>query len=198
MKFDTNLSTIHGYLCGDGYVIKNPKTQVHKYYYIGFRNTNKTLLKDFQKKFTNVFRIKPIITIDKDRCKIQNKKIYYILTKDFSYYSQEWDMPTLKKDNLKHWLRAFFDCEAWVENQPAKSRLIGLECSNQKGIKEIQQSLEKLNMRSQIKKRKNRKIWRLTICGKENLRIFYKEVGFLHPEKYKKLRDAINSYKEVK
>jgi hypothetical protein len=39
MKFDTNLSSIHGYLCGDGYVIKNPKTQKHKYYHIGYKHS---------------------------------------------------------------------------------------------------------------------------------------------------------------
>jgi hypothetical protein len=49
MKFNNNLSAIHSYLCGDGYVIKNPKTQKHKYYHIGLRNTNQTLLRDFKK-----------------------------------------------------------------------------------------------------------------------------------------------------
>ena len=55
MKFDKNLAAIHAYLCSDGYVIKNPRTQKHKYYYIGFRNTNLILLKDFQKKFNDYF-----------------------------------------------------------------------------------------------------------------------------------------------
>ncbi len=62
MKFDQNLAAIHGYLCGDGYVIKNPNTQKHKYYHIGLRNTNDVLLKDFQQKFKAVFNIEPRIT----------------------------------------------------------------------------------------------------------------------------------------
>ncbi len=194
MNFDKNLSIIHGYLCGDGYVIRNPKDQIHKYYQIGFRNTNKTLLEDFQRRFTRVFRITPIISKDNDRCKIHNKEIYYLLTKKFSYYTREWELPRLKMDNLKYWLRAFFDCEAWVENQPAKSRLIGLECCNYNGIKKIQQSLEKFNIESQVKTKKDRNIWRLTICGKEDLKKFRKDIGFLHPEKNKKLNEAINSY----
>ena len=59
MKFDKNLSAIHGYLCADGYVCTNLPDQKHKYYSIGLRNTNITLLKDFESKFIKVFKIKP-------------------------------------------------------------------------------------------------------------------------------------------
>lgn len=157
MKFDANLSAIHGYLCGDGYVIKNPENQKHKYYYIGLRNTNDVLLKDFQKKFNSAFGLKPIIT-NEGRCKIQNKDIYHFLTKNHSYYSYEWKLPKLSKENLSCWLRAFFDCEGWVENQPAKSRLIGLDCCNKFGLNGIKSSLQKFNVCSQVKKRKGRTI----------------------------------------
>ena len=56
LKFNINLSIIHAYLCGDGYVVKNPTTQKKKYYYIGFRNTNKILLDDFENNFYNYSR----------------------------------------------------------------------------------------------------------------------------------------------
>ena len=194
MKFDENLSSLHAYLCGDGYVIGNSEGKGHKYYMIGFRNMNLKLLKDFQKKFNLYFGLKPIITRDKDRCKIGNKKIYYFLTKNYSYYSYEWNLPKLSKKNLKYWLRSFFDCEAWVENQPRKSRFIGLECCNYEGIVSIQNSLERFNINSQIRKKKDRTIWSLTICGLDNLKRFRKQVGFLHPNKNKKLDLAINSY----
>lgn len=193
MKFDKNLAAIHGYLCGDGYVIKNPETQKHKYYYIGFRNTNEVLLKDFQQKFEAIFGITPIIT-NEGRCKIQNKEIYYILTKDFSYYSYEWKMPELSKENVRSWLRAFFDCEGWVENQPGKSRLIGLECCNESGIIQVKDELQRLSISSQLVKKKDRTIWRITICGKENLQRFQKLIDFLHPQKKQKLETAIASY----
>jgi len=195
MKFTNNLAAIHGYLCGDGYVIRNPLTQSHKYYHIGFRNTNMVLLRDFQSKFFSEFGIKPIITND-GRCKIQNKKIYYILTKDFSYYSYEWELPKLSKINLKFWLRAFFDCEAWVENQPKKSRLIGLDCCNKKGLFSIKIALKNKGIKSNVKKRQNRKIWRLTICGFKNLVLFQKTIGFNHPNKKKCLLNAIKSYED--
>ncbi len=192
MKFDKNLAAIHGYLCGDGYVITNPATQKHKYYYIGLRNTNLVLLKDFQQWFKNYFGIEPRIV--EGRSIIQNKDIYYELTKGFSYYSYQWEIPKLSKQNLRAWLRAFFDCEGWVENQPAKSRLIGLECVNERGIFQIKEALLKLGIASQIKKKKGRTILRLTICGKDNLVKFQTMINFLHPEKKHKLIDAVNSY----
>jgi hypothetical protein len=194
MKFDKNLAAIHGYLCGDGYVIKNPETQKHKYYYIGFRNTNLTLLKDFQNRFFNFFKIKPIITKDKDRCKIQNKELYKILTKKYSYYSYEWTLPKLSKESLKSWLKAFFDCEAWVYNKPRQSRVIGLDCCNYEGLLQIKKALAKFSINSRIKKKKNRVIWNLSIFGLENLKIFKVNINFTHPEKYIKLDNALNSY----
>ena len=194
MKFNKNLAAIHGYLCSDGYVIKNPESQKHKYYYIGLRNTNEILLKDFQQKFEAVFGIKPIIT-NEGRCKIQNKEIYELLTKEFSYYSYEWKLPELNKENLSYWLRAFFDCEGWVENQPAKSRLIGADCCNEAGLLSIQETLKKFGIFSSIKKKNERTIWRLVICDLENLKRFQEHIGFLHPQKKQKLIEAINSYK---
>lgn len=194
MKFTKDLAAIHAYLCGNGYVIKNPEHQKHKYYYIGLRNTNPVLLKDFQEKFRNTFSIEPIITKSIDRCKIQNKELYYYLTKEYSFYSYEWRLPNLPKENLKSWLRAFFDCEGWVENQPKKSRIIGLECCNETGIISIQNALKRLEITSKVHKRPHRTIWRLTICGLQNLKRYQTGIGFLHPEKKKKLIEAIASY----
>ncbi|MEM5800069.1 MAG: LAGLIDADG family homing endonuclease [Candidatus Aenigmatarchaeota archaeon] len=195
MKFNQSLATIHAYLCADGYVITNPPTQKHKYYYIGLRNTNEIILQDFQKNFERAFGIKPIITKEKDRCKIQNKNLFLKLTKNFSFYSDKWTMPKLSLKGLRCWLRAFFDCEAWVNVQKGKSRVIGLESVNKNGLEQIRNSLLKFGIKvSNVKKRKNRNIWYIYICGKENLLKFKENIGFLHPNKNKKLLEAINSY----
>jgi len=193
MKFDKNLAAIHGYLCGDGYVIKNPKHQKHKYYHIGFRNFNDVLLRDFQDKFNLLFDYKPHIT-NEGRCRIQNKDIYYKLTKNYSYYSYEWTLPKLSKVNLKYWLRAFFDCEGWVNNQLRKNRAVSLECCNEEGTFSIQKALSKFKIDSKVRKKTNRTIWRISIFGKDNILKYQKKIGFLHPDKKIKLQDAINSY----
>jgi len=190
LKFNKNLSIIHAYLCADGYVIKNPKTQKQKYYYIGLRNTNSTLLEDFEYNFYRFFSVNPRRCKD-GRTVVQNKNIYYLLTKDFSYYSKEWELPNLNKDNLRYWLRAFFDCEGWVHSRKAKDRHIGLDSINKEGLQQIHKALEKFNIKSITKKRR---LFRLFVFGKENLIKFQKEIGFLHPDKKAKLQEAINSY----
>ncbi len=195
MQFNEDLAAIHGYLCADGYVIKNPPSQKHKYYHIGFRNTNLVLLKDFQQRFKNYFDLTPYIT-NEGRCRIQNKKIYLKLTKNFNYYSYQWTLPNLPKNLLPLWLRAFFDSEAWVENQVAKSRLIGLECCNYSGITSVSNAISSLGIKNSVKKRKNRVIWRMVICRKENLRKYQQIIGFLHPIKKEKLEAALNSYNQ--
>jgi intein/homing endonuclease len=147
-------------------------------------------LKDFQFKFANVFVIKPIISKQNDRCKIGNKRIFYELTKDSSFYSNEWILPKLTKNQLKNWLRSYFDCDGWVE---PKNSVIGLESVNKKGLEQILFVLLKsFKINSNIRPRKNRNIWRLTICGKDDLEKFYNEINFLHPEKRKKLISALN------
>lgn len=193
MLFNKNLSAIHAYLCADGYVIKNPPTQKHKYYYIGLRNTNLVLLKDFQQKFEEEFDLKPIL-VKNERCKIQNKEIYYFLTKNYSYYSKNWNFPKLSKNNLRYWLRAYFDCDGWVFCEARKNRQIGLESINLDGLKQIKSALRRFNINSTFKTRKNRNIFRLMIYGKENLIRFQREINFLHPKKKERLELAINSY----
>ena len=41
-------------------------------------------------------------------------------------------------------------------------------------------------------------LWRLAICDRENLKRYQRQIEFLHPEKERKLEDAINSYKDYK
>jgi hypothetical protein len=195
MIFNNDLASIHAYLCADGYVIRNPITQKHKYYHIGLRNTNIILLKDFKNKFFRIFGIMPIITSD-GRCRIQNKNIFFQLTKDFSYYSDKWSLPKLSSGELKCWLRSYFDCDGWVEVQKGKSRVIGLESVNKNGLKQIKNSLLKFRIKtSEVKKRKNKNIYCINICGKDDLLNFKEKINFLHPNKNKKLIEAINSYK---
>jgi hypothetical protein len=195
LKFNKNLAIVHSYLCADGYVIRNPPHQKNIYYYIGLRNTCDTLLEDFEKNFYEYFKIMPRRCKD-GRSVVQNKATYYLLTEDFSYYSREWTLPELDKENLSFWLRTFFDCEGWVYCKKAKSRLIGLDSVNHKGLEDVQKALKRFDIDSIINIPKNRDTHRLHIYGKENLIRFEKEIGFLHPNKKAKLRDAIETFVE--
>lgn len=194
MKFDENLAAVHAYLCADGYVINNPRTQKHKYYHIGFRNTNLTLLKDFQYRFYDYFKIKPYL-IPKQRCRIGSKELYKKLTKEFeSFYSWEWKMPKLNKKLVRIWLRAYFDCEGWVTCETHKNRHVGAECVNKVGINQIKEALEKLKIDSILKKRSTRNIYSMYIYGKDNIIKFKEKIGFLHPFKNQKLEKTIKDF----
>ena len=177
MRLSKDLVSIHAYLCADGYVIKSPKTQKHTYFKIGLRNTNFILLKDFQDKFEREFKIKPHF-IEGQRCSIGSREIYEKLTKELS----------------KIWLRTYFDCEGWVFCKTHQNRHIGADCVNENGINQIILSLNNLNIKTIKKYNQKRHIYRILIYGKENLNKFYKEVGFLHPEKLKKLNDVIEDF----
>lgn len=160
MKFNEEFASIHGYLCADGYVIRNPEIQKHKYYYIGLRNKNIILLKDFQKNFQKIFGLRPIITKQMDRCKIQNKKLTMFLLQKFgSFHSGNWNLPNFSKNEIRRWLRSYFDCDGWVSLVKAKDRKIGLESINENGLKQIQKVLKKFfNISSNVKHRKDRNI----------------------------------------
>lgn len=197
MKFNRDLATIHGYLCSDGYVVKNPPNQKHKYYHIGFRNTNSTLLNDFKEKAEKIFPVNARLIKD-GRVLIQSKNLYFYLTKDFSYYSREWKLPKLNMNCMRLWIRAFFDCEGWVTCIKAKNRHIGAECVNKKELAKINQALKsRFRIKSTVKEKKNRDISALIIYGKENLIRFRRHIGFLHPAKKKRLDDAIDSYRSL-
>jgi hypothetical protein len=194
MITDKNLAIIHSYLCGDGYVIKNPKTQKHKYYRIGFRNTNLILLKDFQKRFERVFKIRPRL-VEGERSEIGSREIYEKLTKQFgSFYSRDWKVPELKKRLSNFWLRTFFDCEGWVFCKSRQNRHIGLDSINEKGLDQIIIELNKLGIKTIKKENKKRGIFRIFIYGQENLRIFQDKIGFLHPNKKEKLKEVLNDF----
>ena len=116
------------------------------------------------------------------------KEIYEKLTKEFgSFYSWKWRMPKLNDILLKIWLRSFFDCEAWVFCKTHQNRMIGLDCVNIHGLKQIKEALEKLNIKCKIKKRTNRNIYSLSIYRNDNLIKFKEKIGFLHPSKKEKL-----------
>lgn len=197
-NLDENFAAVHAYLCADGYVCRNKPESKYRYYHIGLRNTCYMLLEDFQSRFEKVFNKRPIISRALDRCKIGDKNILFWLNGNFgSFYSADWILPAcfLSKNLLAVWLRAFFDCEGWVELKAHKSRVIGLESINAKELEKIRFYLKKYFLiDSSLFPRKGRNTVRLAICGKGDLMNFKKFIGFLHPEKKKKLDEAIASF----
>jgi hypothetical protein len=196
METCTSLAALHGYLSGDGYVIKNPPTQKQKYYLIALRNTEEKLLLDFQEKFEEIFMEIPHISKDKDRCYKGSNLIYEFFTERFgSFYSREWSIPKMTKKCEAIWLRSFFDCEGWVVNIASKNRNIGLDSINHTGLREVARILkDDFSIDTKLHQPSNRDTLRLLIYGRKNLVRFKQHIGFLHPKKKLKLQQALDSF----
>ncbi|HLC79050.1 MAG TPA: LAGLIDADG family homing endonuclease [archaeon] len=192
---DENLASIHAYLCADGYFTSGKLSSKHKYYVMALRNTNQVLLTDFQAKFNRVFGIVPKIYAG-SRSIVHNKELYFLIKRAFtSFYSNEWNFPAdvFTTRALKAaWLRTIFDCEGWVTGE--EDREIGLEMINLSGVLRIKKLLEEFEIPVIFKIKKNGKIFRLNIFGKENFIKFQNQIGFLHPRKKLKLQEVIDSY----
>jgi hypothetical protein len=193
-----DLAAIHAYLCSDGYVSGPRAGAKHTHYHIGLRNTSPVLLEDFQQKFARVFKKEPIISKCKDRCNTWNKEIFCWLMGNFgSFHSDKWTLPDcfLAKELLAPWLRAFFDCEGWVEVTARKSRIIGAESINTAELQKISRCLKEIfSVNSGFRLRNGRNTASLTICGRDDLLKFKEAIGFLHPSKKKKLEEALASF----
>lgn len=197
-NIDGDFAALHSYLCADGYVCRNLPHQKTKYYRIGLRNTNLVLLKDFQSKFEKVFGKKPLISRQGDRCQIGNKEIFLWLNKNFgSFHSHDWVLPEsfFSYCLLSNWLRAFFDCEAWVVCRKARDRQIALESVNFSELTKIKRCLKRFfAIDSSVCSRSKRSTWRISICGKDGLMKFKNKIGFLHPQKKRKLDETLDSF----
>ena len=192
-----DLAAVHGYLCADGCVTSNPADEKHKYYRASLKNTEIGLLEDFASRFERVFGVRPNVYRRAGLSSLGNKEIYFELIQTFgSFYSYEWRFPELfRTKKLKSvWLRAVFDCEGWVYCKKGNDRHIGIEMVNRIGILKIKEILAEFGVHSGFKPKKNGKIFRLNIFGKENIARFSLEVGFLHPKKRAKLEEAIASF----
>ena len=76
-----------------------------------------------------------------------------------------------------------------------QDRRISAESINHNSLLKLKNALlVKFNINSSISVRKNRKTSVLNIFGKENLVKFEEKIGFLHPQKKRKLQKAINSF----
>lgn len=116
----------------------------------------------------------------------------------YSYYSREWKIPPVTGDCLKVWRKAFFDCKGWVFLKSRQNRHIGLDSVNYKGLITVKEKLSELDVKSIFETKKNGKIFRLLIYGKDNLIKFQKEIGFLHPAKDELLKQAIDDYVDLR
>ncbi len=185
---------IYGYLCGDGSVSmreeKGRPGMIHADIY--FYPDHKLLIRPFTEAFYQIYR---------KRLTLRNLGTYYSLRlvsmtaakdilADGRMTSMEWRVPDWireSKRNSREWLRAFFDCEAYVCTWDLR-----IQSVNRQGLRQVAEMLKKFGITSKeyIYQRKN-KNWNtnyhLSVGGRENRKAFLNLIGFNHVDKLGKL-----------
>ena len=110
-----------GYLAGDGCVcICKEKARPHlKNKRIAFYPDHIDLANDFRETFYKVYGLKPSLEKEKNyyRVRLGSKLAYLDLMSITRFDSLNWNVPfkiLLTPEIKKEWIRAFFDCEAYV------------------------------------------------------------------------------------
>jgi len=185
---------VHGYLCGDGSVSmrreKGRPGAIHAD--IRFYPDHESLIRPFTEAFCGIYVKKPTI---------RNLGKFYSLTitsmpaakdllADGSMTSLGWRVPdwvAKSKRNSKEWLRAFFDCEAYVGVRDVRVQSVNLA-----GLRQIACMLRRFGITSreysyQRKQRGWNTNYHLVIAKHENRKAFLNLIGFNHVGKLRKL-----------
>lgn len=185
-----------GFLMGDGSVseLKYPFT-TNQHYDISFYPDNFEVAKIFLKDFEKLYLKKPTVRKEEKyyRIRVSSKPAWEDLTKIANFSSLSWEFPQLinsKKGKIE-WLRAMFDCEAYVGK-----KVIQFQSVSKKGISSIKDVLKSLGVDSKIYKYKRKNIkWNLNyilvISKIENLSRYRDLIGFNHLLKQEKLSNLL-------
>jgi len=190
----TLLAPLIAYLQGDGFVSlryeKNHETAPH--HELAFYPDHIKVAKIFVKLYRQLYGRKLRIEKLENHFRVRSTQriAYKELIKITEFRSTTWYIPTRFLDNCekkKLWLRAFYDCEAYVG-----PKSIVVQSVNKYGLKQVQRLLAEFGMSSRfyqyVRKQKN---WNtnylLALFRKEDRQNFLKEIGFNHPNKQKKL-----------
>lgn len=185
---------VHGYLCGDGSVSMRKEkgrpgaTHADIYFY----PDHKSLIRPFTEAFRRIYGKK---------FTIRNLGAYYSLRlvsmtvakdllADGSMTSLGWSVPDWvigSERNSREWLRAFFDCEAYVSDTDFRVQSVNLQ-----GLRQVAGMLGKfgINTREYSYQRKN-KNWNtnyhLVVAKREDRKAFLNLIGLNHTGKLRKL-----------
>ncbi|MEK6885902.1 MAG: LAGLIDADG family homing endonuclease [Nanoarchaeota archaeon] len=200
------LVKIHGYVASDGGIyfkkckdIHGKKLRIRKRLRTYFYNTEEVLIKDFIKALKKLYpKIKSIKYRPKRyEVRVENHRISKDILKLGKIGSKVWEFPSgLNKRQKIIWIRAFVDGEGSVCNSDYH-RYIVIDSINGLGLKKVAFNLKSLGIENHFYKFnfKGYIFYRIKISRKINLIKFYNVIGFNHPKRMRRLKEAINSYK---
>lgn len=192
-KFSGEKARIIGFIMGDGSINSSDRNGHH--HDIRFYPDNLRVAKIFMRDFEYLYLKKPKLKKLKNyfSLHISSKPAWEDLRKIGDFSSLKWEFPKIlfSEEEKIEWLKAIFDCEAYVN---VKKKNINFQTVSKKGIISIQNLLKELGIESKIYpyKRNNPK-WNINyllfIWGKANIYNFAQRVGFNHSLKKKKLKN---------
>lgn len=190
---------LFGYLAGDGNILIGNKIS-NFHHTVRFYPDYKSMIKPFCEAFYKVYGKIPKVKRLHNHyfLHIDSKTIVLDIINSAKLGILNWEVPyeiLHNKKCKKEWLRAFFDCEAYVGKEHIK-----IQCVNKTGMKQVRRLLNEFNIvpNSYIYTPKN-KNWNtnyiLTIGNKEMRKRYLHIIGFNHALKLAKLKESINIYK---
>lgn len=196
---------IASHVCGDGwlsaYVEKNSLQIVHgrkyrrnrKRYTIGYSNTQKILLDQFEGDMKKAFGINARRT--KGQLLFRSKRVFERLKELGSGDSRNWfigsDIMAGSDDIKREWLKAFFDDEATVDIITKRVRIKSI---NERGLTQACRLVKQFGIETSLTGPNVDNSWYMTI-SKGDFILFYERIGFYHKERQNKLKELVLSLK---
>jgi len=187
-----------GFLAGDGSVMIRKDNDDKMHYVVRFFPDHDSLIEPFTESLFKVYNKKPIIKKNYSH----NGLICYskVVVEDLlgmtDFGLLEWRIPfniLVDKKSKIEWLRAFFDCEAYVGKNHLKIQTV-----NKKGMDDLEKLLLEFGIKSKRyiyhpKKKNWNNVYILLINSKSDRLKFLNTIGFNHKLKLSKLQNMLES-----
>lgn len=198
-----NLSYIFGVLCGDGCISYNKKL---RRYQIILAATDKEFVDKFRNILENYFKISATNEFRKSRNKnwrdqyvarLCSKEACDFILSFGGFGKAQWQIPEFIKSGESKikstFVSGFFDSEGEIDRKTGR---VGATSMNFKGLKEVQDLLTSLEIRSTIIKKKDSRPntsqkYVLRIHDKNSIFLFYNLISFTIERKQKVLKEFL-------
>lgn len=169
---------INAHLCGDGCIScyetgeKDRKNRIE----IGYINTNNKLLKEFREDMETCFGVRMVHYPKQVRVTVKSIRIGRILLSLGSYKTREWRVPAFVQNSSTEikleWIKAFCHDEGYV---PEGKTIIRIKSMNEKGLFDMQELLQGMNIDAWITGKNCDDSWYLNVRKMGLLAQFEKE-----------------------
>ncbi|MBU3907049.1 MAG: hypothetical protein KKA64_02240, partial [Nanoarchaeota archaeon] len=210
LKLNSDLAYILGVLAGDGFIDYNDS---RRNYHIGLAVTDKEFVEKFKESLFNFFNINSSNEFRKSKnenwrdqylTRLCSKEACNFVNSIGKFKKENWRVPNIIKNSKKSvrcsFLLGFFDSEGEIDSE---AKRIGATSMNLEGLKEIEDLLKSIRIRSTIIKRKDprpntHQKYVLRLQDRKSMELFYKNIGFTIQRKQIMLAKCIKNYKFTK